>query len=77
VVWFVLLGLAVVYAVRQMVIKPWGHARELALMALGLLAAYAIEGVFSAALIYGEANGVFVVASAWVWLQLRQSRGAE
>jgi O-antigen ligase len=73
-IWFALLGSAVVYAVRQMVIQPWGYARELALFALGLLTAYAIEGVFSAALIYGEANGVFVVASAWVWLQLRQQR---
>lgn len=72
VMWFLLLASAVMYAVRQMVIKPWGQARELALLALGLLCAYAIEGVFSAALIYGEANGVFVVASAWLWLQLRQ-----
>jgi O-antigen ligase len=74
VVWLVLLASAVAYAVRQMVIKPWRDAPELSLMALGLLGAYAIEGVFSAALIYGEANGVFVVASAWVWLQLRQQR---
>ncbi|PUE09124.1 hypothetical protein B9Z51_09405 [Limnohabitans sp. T6-5] len=73
-VWLGLLGSAVVYAVRQMVIKPWRTDRELALLALGLLGAYAIEGVFSAALIYGEANGVFVVASAWLWLQLRQRR---
>jgi len=74
VVWFVLLASAVVYGLRQMVIRPWRAAPELALLALGLLGAYAIEGVFSAALIYGEANGVFVVASAWVWLQLRQQR---
>lgn len=74
VVWFLLLASALAYAVRQMVIKPWRDSRELSLMALGLLGAYAIEGVFSAALIYGEANGVFVVASAWVWLQLRQQR---
>jgi O-antigen ligase len=74
VVWFVLLASAVVYATRQMVIKPFRDSPEQALLAVGLLGVYAIEGVFSAALIYGEANAVFVVASAWVWLQLRQLR---
>lgn len=72
--WLMVLLASVAYAVRQMIIRPWVDQRELALLALGLLGAYAIEGVFSAALIYGEANGVFVVASAWVWQQLRLQR---
>ena len=71
VVWFTLLGAAVVHAVRKLVIEPFRAAPEAALMAAGLLLAYVLEGLFSAALTYGPANGLFVVASAWAWQQVR------
>lgn len=77
-----LVGLAVmltvlVYSIRVLIIKPWAAAREPALLALALVLGFMIEGAFSAALTYGEANALFVVASAWLWLKIRELEGVK
>lgn len=64
------------HSIRELIVKSWHTAREPALLALALFMGYVIEGAFSAALTYGEANGFFVVASAWLWLQIRNQRYA-
>lgn len=61
------------YSIRKLIVKAWFVAREPALWALALYLGYVIEGAFSAALTYGEANALFVVASAWLWLQIRKN----
>lgn len=72
-----LLGLMVLVAAlwhstRVLIIRPWATQRETALLAAGLLAAYALEGAASAALVYDKPNALLVVMSAWIWLRLRQ-----
>ncbi|WP_158272863.1 O-antigen ligase [Limnohabitans sp. T6-5] len=69
----VLMVSVMVHSIRLLIIKAWSVAREPALLALALYLGYMIEGAFSAALTYGEANAMFVVASAWLWLQIRKS----
>jgi len=62
------------YSSRMLIVQSWSHERELALLAAGLLGAYAIEGLASATLIYDKPNTMLVITSAWLWLQIRQTR---
>lgn len=66
--------LALWTSTRLMIVRLWRQHREIALLGLALLAAYAAEGAASAALVYDKPNALLVVASAWVWLQARQAR---
>ena len=72
-----LLGLAVLaaalwYSTRTLIIRAWAKQRETALLSAGLLAAYALDGVASATLVYDKPNALLVVASAWCWLEIRR-----
>lgn len=69
-------ALALWHSTRVLIVQAWEHQREWALLAAGLLAAYALEGAASAALVYDKPNALLVVASAWVWLQLRPLKPA-
>ncbi len=42
-----------------------------ALLAAVVMMAYALEGLFSSALVYGPSNGLLVLCTAWIWCQLR------
>lgn len=71
-----LLGLFVMllvlgYTVRHLIVRAWHKHHEEALIALALYMGYAVEGAFSAALTYGEANAMFVALSAWLWCRVR------
>ena len=73
-----LLGLAVFaaalwHSTRALIVRAWASQRETALLATSLLAAYALEGAASAALVYDKPNALLVVASAWCWLTVRGS----
>ena len=72
-----LLGLLVFLAAlwhsaRVLIVRSWTMHRETALLGISLLAAYAMEGAASAALVYDKPNALLVVMSAWVWLRMRQ-----
>lgn len=72
-----LLGLAVFaaalwYSTRTLIVRAWANQREAALLSASLLAAYALEGAASAALVYDKPNALLVVASAWCWLEIRR-----
>jgi O-antigen ligase len=76
-----LLGLAVFtlslgYSVYAMVIQPFKKMPEIALISMALLMSYFMEGLVSAALVYDKPNALLVVASAWVWVQVRNSAPA-
>lgn len=68
------LTIALVYSTRQMVLAPLKRHSEIALLAAAVLGAYVIEGTASATLHYDKANALLVVTTAWVWLQLRQTK---
>lgn len=71
IVWALLLSAALAYLARQWLFKPTWHQREVVLLAASVMMAYALEGVFSSALVYGPSNGLLVVCSALIWCQLR------
>lgn len=60
------------HGVWQLIIKPFQKAPETALLAAGLLGAYVVEGMASAALHYDKPNALLIVCSAWLWLQTRK-----
>ena len=64
-------GWSLVYSIRRLVLQAWSTQREVSLLGLSLLCAYALEGAASATLIYDKPNALLVVMSCWVWLQLR------
>ena len=68
------LTISLAYSTRQMVLAPLKTHSEIALLAAAVLTAYAIEGTASATLHYDKANALLVVTTAWVWLQLRQTK---
>jgi O-antigen ligase len=70
--WAVLLSTALAYLTRQWIIKPAAPKRELVVMAAAVMVAYALEGLFSSALVYGPSNGLLVVCTAWIWWHLRK-----
>lgn len=72
----VVMALALWHSTRVLIVQAWSHHHEWALLAAGLLAAYVLEGLASAALVYDKPNALLVVASAWVWLQMRSSKPA-
>jgi hypothetical protein len=41
-------------------------------MAAAVMLTYAMEGLFSSALVYGPSNGLLVVCTAWIWWHLRK-----
>lgn len=63
--------------VRLMVWRPWRQQPETALLALVLLLAFLIEGLTSAALTFGAACCTFVLATAWLWAQMRRAGMAQ
>lgn len=73
VVWACLLVAAFAYLVRQWLFKPSTSQREQVLLAAAVILAYGLEGLFSSAWVYGPANGLFVISTAWIWLQLRNT----
>lgn len=73
-----ILGLAVFllslgYSLYVMVIQAFQKKPEMALIAMALFLSYFMEGLVSAALVYDKPNALLVVASAWVWVQIRRS----
>jgi O-antigen ligase len=60
------------YSIRHMIIRPFQAQPEIALLALGLLGAYVMEGAVSATLIYDKPNALLVILSAWLWVRLRK-----
>ena len=71
VVWALLLTMALAYLANQWLFKPTQRQREVALLAAVVMMAYALEGLFSSALVYGPSNGLLVLCTAWIWCQLR------
>ncbi len=61
------------YTVRHLIVRVWRKHHEEALIALALYLSYAVEGAFSAALTYGEANAMFVVLTALLWTRMRKA----
>jgi O-antigen ligase len=70
-VWALLLSAALAYLAQQWLFKPTPSQREVALLAAAVMLAYALEGLFSSALVYGPSNGLLVLSTAWIWCQLR------
>lgn len=70
--WALLQVLALAYLVRQWVLRPAARQTEMALMAAAVMLAYALEGVFSSALVYGPSNGLLVVTTCWIWWHMRK-----
>jgi len=75
-VWALLLSSALAYLAKQWVFKPTQRQREVALLAAVVMMAYALEGLFSSALVYGPSNGLLVLCTAWIWCQLRSDGSA-
>jgi O-antigen ligase len=73
IIWAVLLSASLAYLTRQWIVKPAASQRELVLMAAAVMLAYAMEGLFSSALVYGPSNGLLVVCTAWIWGHLRKN----
>ena len=72
------LGLGVMVAglygsIRLLIVQAWAQQRELALLGLCLLGAYAIEGLASATLQYDKANAYLVISTAWLWTHIRSN----
>ena len=72
VIWALLFATSLAYIARQWLFKPSESQRETVLLAAAVMLAYGLEGIFSSALVYGPSNGLLVVCTAWIWLQLRQ-----
>jgi O-antigen ligase len=72
VIWALLFATSLAYIARQWLFKPSESQREIVLLAAAVMLAYGLEGIFSSALVYGPSNGLLVVCTAWIWLQLRQ-----
>jgi O-antigen ligase len=70
-VWALVLSAALAYLAQQWLFKPTPNQREVALLAAAVMLAYALEGLFSSALVYGPSNGLLVLSTAWIWCQLR------
>lgn len=73
IIWAILLSASLAYLTRQWIVKPAVSQRELVLMAAAVMLAYAMEGLFSSALVYGPSNGLLVVCTAWIWRHLRKN----
>ena len=71
-VWALLLTISLAYLTWQWIFRPAASHREVVLMAAIVMLAYALEGLFSSAFVYGPSNGLLVVCGAWIWWQLRQ-----
>jgi len=56
----------------QWIFRPAASHHEVVLMATIVMLAYALEGLFSSAFIYGPSNGLLVICGAWIWWQLRK-----
>ena len=70
-VWALVLSAALAYLAQQWLFKPTPNQREVVLLAAAVMLAYALEGLFSSALVYGPSNGLLVLSTAWIWCQLR------
>jgi O-antigen ligase len=70
--WALLLTGALAYLTRQWVFTPSVSQRDTVLMAVAVMLAYALEGLFSSALVYGPSNGLLVVSTALIWWHLRK-----
>ena len=69
--------LTLAWIIRSLIVRPMAKHEELSLLGATLIGAYLIEGVASAALHYDKPNAFMVVASAWLWAQLRNSPSAQ
>lgn len=72
IVWAILQSLMLACLIRQWVLRPAARQTELALRSAAVMLAYALEGVFSSALVYGPSNGLLVVTTCWLWWHTRR-----
>lgn len=71
VIWAFLFTTALASVAYQWLFKAVKSQSEAKLLGAAVMLSYGLEGVFSSALVYGPSNGLLVVSTAWIWLQLR------